>query len=84
MRGNHVTNNSAYKSKNPGALSGRIAQTLPYGEERKSAVDMAIGEIKKALIDFPNEVKNGKNWREKQYKEKKKGVVESGEIESSG
>ena len=49
---------------------------MEYGE-RESAVDLAIGEIKKSLRDFPKQVKNGKNWKEKKYREKKKEIIEN-------
>ena len=52
-------------------MADRIANTLIYGGGRKSAVDLEIGEIKKALIEFANQVKNGKNWKAKKYREKK-------------
>ena len=47
-----------------------------YEKERKSAVDLEIGAIKKALIYFANQVKNGKNWKAKQCREQKKEIIE--------
>ena len=52
MRGHQIEYNSADNLKISGSLSVRIARTLIYGKERKSAVDLEIGEIKKALSGF--------------------------------
>ena len=72
MRGKHNGTNSSGNLKIAGSVAGGIAKTLIYGKERKSAVDMEIGEIKKSISDFARKVKNGENWEEKQYLEKKK------------
>ena len=39
-------------------------------ETRKSLGDLEIGKKKKALSDFTKKVKDGGNWKEKQYQEK--------------
>ena len=74
-RWHQVGGNSAYTSEISGSFSGRIAETSLYGKERESAFDLEIGKIKQALSDFPRQVKNAKNWKAKQYKEKKKEVM---------
>ena len=53
MGGHQIGNNSLGNSEISGSLSGRIAKTLIYGKERKSAAGLEIGKIKKALSDFP-------------------------------
>ena len=68
MRGHHVENNSEDNLKISGSSSGGIAETFLRGEERKSAVDLEIEKMKKAIIDFARQVKNGENWKEKQHK----------------
>ena len=47
-----------------------------YGKGRKPAVDLKIEKIKNALIGFAKQEKYGKNWKEKQYKEKRKAIIE--------
>ena len=85
MRGRRIGRNSSGNSKISGSLSGRILKTSIYGNERKSAADLGIWEIKKAICDFPRQVENGKNWKEKQYREKKKAIIGNvGEVENSG
>ena len=37
---------------------------------KKSPIDLEIGKVKKALIDFAKEVKSGENLEEKQNREK--------------
>ena len=32
--------------------------------------------MEKAIIDFPKKVKNGENWKAKQYREKKKEIAD--------
>ena len=76
MRGRKIGNNSPGNLKNSGSMADRIANTLIYGGGRKSAVDLEIGEIKKALSDFAKKVKNGQKWEEKQYREKKIEIIE--------
>ena len=75
MRGHHIDCNSSGNLKIPGSSADRIAETLIYGKERKSAIDWKIGKVKRDLSDFPNQVKNGKNWKEKRYREKKKEII---------
>ena len=77
MRRGRISNNSADNSKISGSASGRIADTLLYGKERKSAVDLEIWKIKEALIDFATQMKNGEKWKEKKHKEKKKERIEN-------
>ena len=83
-RGNHIGNDSSRNPEISGSLSGRIVKTLIYGEERKSDVDLEVGEIKKAISYFANHVKNGKNWEEKQYREKKEIVANVRKSKSRG
>ena len=45
------------KSKISCPLSYRITKTLICGKGRKSETNLKIGKIKKALIDFANQVK---------------------------
>ena len=75
MRGHHIENNSEDNSKISGSLLGRIAKSLLYIKERKESADLEIGEIKKSLGDLAHQVKNGKNWKEKKYNEKKKEII---------
>ena len=58
MGGRRIGANSPSNLKISGSLSGRIAKTLIYGKERKSAADLEIEKIKKALSDFARQVKN--------------------------
>ena len=78
MRGHHIENNSADNSKIAGSSSGETAKTSLYGKGKQSGIDLKTKKIKKALNDFPKQVKNEKNWQEKQYKEKKKEIIENG------
>ena len=76
MSGRNVGNNSSGNLKIPGSLTDRIAKTSIYGKGRKSTVGMEIEKIEKALIGCPKQVKDGKNWKEKKYQEKKKEIIE--------
>ena len=69
MRGHHTDNNSPGNLKISGSSTERIVQTLIHGK-RKLPVDLAVGEIKKALRDFANQVKNGGNWERKEISRK--------------
>ena len=81
IRSRLIENNSGgVTQKISGSLSGRILEMLIYGEEQKSAMGLEIGKIKNALSDSPNQVKNGKNWKEKKSKEKKKEIIENWKI----
>ena len=53
-----MDSNSPDKSKIPDSLADRITKTLIYGKERKSETDLKIGEIKKDLSDFAEQVRN--------------------------
>ena len=84
MRGKHIENNSAYSLKISDSSSVGIAETLPYGKERKAACDLQIETVSTALSDCARQVKNGQNWKEKEYKEKKQEIAESGDTANSG
>ena len=77
IRGHHIGNNSADNSEISGSLSGGIAETFPYGKAKKSDIDFKIEKVNNAIIELPNQVKNGGNWAEKQYKEKKEEIIEN-------
>ena len=54
MHGRRIWGNSAGNSEIPGPFSGGIAKSLIYGKETRYAVGMEIGEIEKAICDFPD------------------------------
>ena len=72
MRGKHIGSNLEGNSEISGSLSGGIAKTFLYSKEKKPAIDPEIGRINEALIDFPQKVKNGKNWIAKATQRRKK------------
>ena len=76
MRGKHVGNNSPGNLKIAGSLADRLVKTSTYGKDGKSAVGLEIETIKKAISDFAKQVKNEKNWKENQYREMKKEIIE--------
>ena len=82
MRGRKIGNNSPGNLKNSGSMADRIANTLIYGGGRKSAVDLEIGEIKKALSDFAKQVKNKNGQKSNIWKRRKK-LLKSKKIEVS-
>ena len=83
IHGQRMGSNSPDKPKISGALAGRITKTLIYWKERKSETDLAIGEIKKALIDFAKRERNENQGKEKQYKERNK-FKKSEEVGNTG
>ena len=48
--------------------------------ERKSPVDLKVEKIKNVLKDFARQNKEEKNWRNKQYQEKGRGIEEKVKI----
>ena len=60
IRGKRIAINSADSAEISASLADRIAETLIYGEEKKSGADSKIGKIKKAPSDFVNQVKMGR------------------------
>ena len=58
------------------AFEWQIIEIAKLRESRKSMADSEIGKIKEEISGFPNQVKNGKNWKEKQYQEKELEIVE--------
>ena len=79
MRGQRIDRNSSNLMKLSGNLGERITKTLLYGKKGKSPIDLKVGKIKRALLDFAKLVKDEKNWKYKQYQEKEK--EDSGESE---
>ena len=76
MRGQRIEQNSSNIMKLSGNLGERITKTLLYGKKGKSPIDLKVGKIKKALLDFAKQVKDEKNWKYKQYQEKRKKISE--------
>ena len=65
-----------------GSLSGRIGETLIYGEEKNPDADLKIGKNKESAVRFRQTSENVKNWKEKKYKERNHRDIE--EIGNSG
>ena len=51
------------ESKISGSLADSVAKTLIYGKQRKSATDLEIGKIKKALRDIAKQLRSESNGR---------------------
>ena len=76
MRGQRIEQNSSDLMKLSGNLGERITKTLLYGKKGKSPVDLKVEKIKRALKDFAKQVKDEKNWKNKQYQERRKKISE--------
>ena len=76
MHGQRIEQNSSNIMKLSGNLGERITKTLLYGKKGKSPIDLKVEKIKRALKDFAKQVKDEKNWKYKQYQEKRKKISE--------
>ena len=64
ISGELMVRNSARNPQISGSLADRIAKTLIYDKRRKPGTDLEIVEIKKALIDFANQLRSGNIGRD--------------------
>merc|ERR1712112_463862 len=76
MRGQRIDQNSSDLTKLSGNLGERITKTLLYGKKGKSPIDLKVEKIKRALKDFAKQAKDEKNWKNKQYQERRKKISE--------
>ena len=76
MHGQRIDQNSSNLMKLSGNLGERITKTLLYGKKGKSPIDLKVEKIKRALLDFAKQVKDEKNWKYKQYQERRKKISE--------
>ena len=76
IHGHRIGQNSSDLMKLSGNLGERITKTLLYGKKGKSPVDLKVEKIKRALKDFAKQVKDEKNWKNKQYQERRKKISE--------
>ena len=72
IHGQRMGSNSTENPKIPVSLAGRITKTLIYGKQGKSDIDLRIGRVQKALIDFAKQAKSKNQRKEKKYKEEMK------------